>query len=124
MHDEKSNKMIFLTMTASIISVLLLAAILIGLKGMTGLATGKRDAPVCLWQIMGNDVETNHLIYDISVCENVFDRYADVGGCSTQPGYLIYKDGNNNDIRWNYDSFCYKNIEDKRMFTIYSGRLG
>jgi hypothetical protein len=124
MKEEKNQKMLLMTMVASIISVLLLVALLIGSTGITASAIGKRDNPVCLWQITGQDNEFNLLIYQQSVCEIFFEKYADLGGCSTQGGYLVYQDRKGNEVTWVYDAFCYKSQGDKRMFTILSGHLG
>ena len=124
MKEEKNQKMLLLTMVASIISVLLLVALLVGNTGITASAIGKRDNPVCLWQITGQEKDFNLLIYQQSVCELFFEKYADQGGCNTQDGYLVYLDRKGNEVKWVYDAFCYKNQDDKRMFTILSGHLG
>jgi hypothetical protein len=124
MQKEIGHKMLLLTMVASILSVLLLVALMVGNTGITASAVGNKAAPVCLWQITGQENDFNMLIYQQSLCEVLFDKYADQGGCSTQDGYLVYQDRKGNDVKWVYDAFCFKSQGDKRMFTILSGHLG
>jgi hypothetical protein len=123
MMKDKGQKMLLLTMVASILSVLLLVALMIGNTGITASAVGKKPAPVCLWQITGQEKDFNLLIYQQTLCENLFERYADLGGCSTEDGYLVYQDRKGNEVKWVYEAFCYKNQGD-RMFTILNGHLG
>ena len=124
MTDDHLKKMIMVTMAASIISVVLLLAPFMGIRApTTGATIGTRtEPPVCLWQISGSGNNINQLITDESHCARIFERYTEEGSCNDEAGVLMVKDVNKNDIRWAYETSCFKIVGGKR-FTIMSGHV-
>ena len=122
MKEEKLEKMLLVTMIASIVNVLFLTLSFFGvITGNAILELRTSETPICLWQHSGPNV-INHLETNADMCARLFERYSVEGQCSDTPGTLTVTDQKGNQIQWNYDSQCYI-INGAKRFTVLSGYM-
>jgi hypothetical protein len=123
MMNSKIEKMVLITMIASLLSATVLLLSLTGLGAPTGKAViGGQSEPLCLWQLSGGGKPVNHLIGDASMCARLIEDYAISGECSDEAATMTLSDNRGRPIVFEYDLTCHKNFGMKR-FSVFNGRL-